>query len=330
MSRTVPLTRPALVAVALALPLALGAGCGSADPEGGGAASGSGAMVIELVEPVPAMGGADAVPGNTSLTGRFYDGPVPSPIGWKKLADEGGCQLYEPKPPFCDPLCKVGSTCVADGKCEVNPEAQSAGTVKVKGLKSTAGAAEVSMPPSPPGYFYAPKVDEKFPFPAFAEGAAIEVSSSGDKIPAFSVTGKGIKPLELQATGDIPFEKGKATPLKWAAPGMPELSRVLITVDISHHGGSKGKIECDVADTGMQTIPASLVTRLIELGVSGFPVVNLARRAITGVSIAQGRVELRIVSEIEHHLAIPGLNSCTQDSECPGGKTCLPDLSCEK
>mgnify|MGYP006173933529 CR=1 FL=1 len=32
----------------------------------------------------------------------------------------------------------------------------------------------------------------------------------------------------------------------WKPPGPTSLSRIEITMDLSHHGGSKGKIECDV------------------------------------------------------------------------------------
>ena len=77
--------------------------------------------------------------------------------------------------------------------------------------------------------------------------------------------------LPVVATAVAPLERGKPIALAWTAPTMPGVARMEIKVDISHHGGAKGKIECDVADTGAVMIPSDLATKLIDLGVAGFP-----------------------------------------------------------
>jgi hypothetical protein len=297
---------------------------GASTPQGS-----SGALTIELVEPTPAIADVAAVPGSVDVRGRFNDGPVPSPFGWKKTGEQGGCQLYEPKELFCNPACAVGSTCVADGRCEVDPTPQSVGTMKIKGLKTVAGGAEITLAADPPAYFYHPKLEDTLLYPAFSEGAAIEVTASGDKLPAFTLKGKGIRPLEVASSGPIPIEKGKPLTLQWVPSADPSAASIEVLVDLSHHGGIKGKLECQTSDTGSFAIPATLITRLIELGVAGFPVVRLDRRAVSAVNGSAGRVELVIFSEIEHELSLPDLKSCTKADDCPSPQMCQPALFCK-
>jgi hypothetical protein len=315
--------------------------CSSSDPAtpsnkdagGGGDAgssAGTGALTVELVEPTPATADTAAVPGSIDVRGRFYGGPVPSPFGWNKTGEEGGCKLYEPKELFCNPACAVGSTCVGDNRCEVDPDPVSVGTVRLKGVKTVAGASEITLAADAPAYFYHPKLEDTFPYPtAFSEGAAIEVTASGDKLPAFTVKGKGIRPLEVASTAPIPIDKGKPLALQWVASTDSTVATIEVLVDLSHHGGIKGKIECQTSDTGSFSIPAALVTRLIELGVAGFPVVRLDRRAVATTSVGTGRVELVVFSEIEHELTLPGLVSCTKDEDCQSPQTCQPALFCK-
>jgi hypothetical protein len=103
---------------------------------------------------------------------------------------------------------------------------------------------------------------------------------------------------------------------------------VHIKIDISHHGGSRGQIECDADDTGALTISAELMTELIKLGVAGFPSVILTRASTDSAKIEVGRVELAVSSKTERIVTVAGYESCTADSDCPDSGVCLPDLTC--
>jgi len=127
----------------------------------------------------------------------------------------------------------------------------------------------------------------------------------------------------------ITVESGKPLPISWTAPGKAGQTRIYVKLDISHHGGTKGMIECDADDTGSLELPSALVTKLLELGVAGYPTIIVARRATGSTTIAQGRVDLVISSQIEQAVVIPGLTSCTADTDCPMGQTCQSDLTCK-
>src|SRR4029079_1958057 len=120
----------------------------------------------------------------------------------------------------------------------------------------------------PPSFAYQ---SDALPNPPCAEGA--DVSLMAD---AFSMQEKCIAPFDL-APGVVAVKRGEAMPLTWNAPSMPDLARVQIRLDISHHGGKKGEIDCAVPDMGAFEIPASLVTDLVDLGLAGFPTVQVAR-----------------------------------------------------
>jgi hypothetical protein len=117
--------------------------------------------------------------------------------------------------------------------------------------------------------------------------------------------------------------------LSWNAASDPDASSVHLKLDISHHGGSKGMIECDAADNGSLTIPAALVKELLGLGVAGFPTVILTRSSTTRAQAGAGAVALVVGSTTERSVTVPGVDSCTSDEQCPSGEVCQPDLTCK-
>jgi hypothetical protein len=128
------------------------------------------------------------------------------------------------------------------------------------------------------------------------------------------------------------------TAATWGAAKNPEQSRLLLDLDISHHGGTRGRIVCDTDDDGELTISGELMTALIGLGVAGFPTVELTRVSSGGADIAQGCVQLRVSSFVCQAVTVADVTSCTDttcsaDSSgwvpCPDGMTCRSDLVCE-
>jgi hypothetical protein len=137
-----------------------------------------------------------------------------------------------------------------------------------------------------------------------------------------------IAPLDF--AGPVRLEKGKPLALDWAVPSQPELTRIQLRLDISHHGGSRGKIECDVADSGKLEIASALVDALLELGAAGFPTVILTRIAAGGSGDAEPKqVHFNVLASVERAVEIEGLVSCANDSQCAAPAKCQPDLTCK-
>ncbi len=307
--------------------LLLAAGCGAEEgslPADAGAASASdgaaadpqtasGGFVIDLV---PAREGKSAY---TAVLGKVYGGAVPATVLWTVAVDSGGCQLSTPRVPFCSPGCGGSAACVQDGQCQPYPGAVNLGRVQVTGL----GTGSFSMDPISGSY--QPGAAVSLPYPPFTEGAAVAVSTVGGGLPALSLTSHGIAPLDLR--GSHTLTSGQPLAVAWTAAADPTASEIEVALDISHHGGSKGKITCRVPDTGSLEIPASQVDGLLSLGVAGFPTIIVTRVASARADGASG-VSLRVTSSVERAVEIPGLRSCTGNQECPAGQTCRADLTC--
>jgi len=305
-------------------------GSGGGSSTSGGSSSGGSASVVED----PAVGTFaiqlilpdGTTPGATSVNGSVRDAVLPQDVIWELSLEEGGCRLLEPRVPFCETPCPSGSICVEDDVCQETPPRRNAGTVTITGLQTAAGGTEVVMEPigTAPNYSTATALN----YPPFAEGDTITLSASGADVPAFQVQSQGISPLQMLLTGDVPLESGQPISLQWTPPTQSGGSTIRAIVDISHHGGQRGEIICDVPDDGSLDIPAALATRLLELGYSGFPTVSVERRAVGSVDIATGRVDLVVQSRDELSISIPGLTSCSVDGDCPAGQTCQDDLKC--
>jgi hypothetical protein len=326
---------------AMAITAALGLGCGSGDSGGAGGSSGTGgaggqggagssvdagntadvalgAFVVTLKAASTANG--DPVPAFSTVSGSVYDGQDPEMTIWKVEEEASGCKLLTPKQPFCNPACGA-QVCVEGGKCVPHPTRLDVGLVHVKGL----GSSEFDME-SIGGSYSAPG-SVTLPYPPAPEGALVQMSAPGGTLGAIALSTKAIAPLVVPA-GNLHPVSGQPLALTWSAPGHADIARIEIKVDLSHHGGIKGKIECNVADTGSLQIPASQITKLLGLGISGYPTVSIDRVSAGSTSTPRGQVQLKMSSAVEHELQIDGLTSCTKDEDCPTGKTCAVDLKC--
>ena len=284
-----------------------------------------GTFQVSLVPPVAASRGQAATPGYTTVVGKVYDGPAPSQLVWEQAAQAGECKLMTPRVPFCSTPCGGSAVCVEDETCQAYPTAHSVGAIQVTGMRTDAGATSFSM--SPIANTYQPPGTVTLPYPAFQEGDEITLTAAGSFYPGFTLQGHGITPLQLQED-TLTLQRGQPLALSWTPPGQTDVSTIHVKLDVSHHGGTKGMIECDSADTGSLQLPATLISSLLDLGVAGFPTIIVTRESVGSVTIVPGRLDLLVSSDIEHAVEIPGLTSCSANSDCPSGQTCRSDLTC--
>jgi hypothetical protein len=118
----------------------------------------------------------------------------------------------------------------------------------------------------------------------------------------------------------------QAVHLTWEAAAEGATSRIRIKLDVSHHGGSKGEIDCEVPDNGAFDIPEPLVTELLGLGLAGFPTINLNRIAV-GTDANNPHLSIALSSDITRAVDT-GVVSCLDASSCPDGQMCLDGGTC--
>jgi len=316
------------------IPLVLLLACSSSSETGGAVPADGGAADAAKGDPTVLVGSFQlrlaapdsGNPGTTSLVGKIYDGATLVEVIDETALSENGCVLSTPRVPFCATPCGGSAACVENDTCKRYPLAHSAGVVTVTGVKTSAGAASFTMNPVVNAY---QPIGVTLGYPAFAEGDAVKLEAAGDYYAAFTLEAKGVAQLVTPAT---PFEltRGQPATLEWTAPASAASGATMkVKLDISHHGGTKGKIACDVPDTGSLTLSATMIGKLLDLGVAGYPTVILTRTALGSATIAPGRVDLQITSEVERAVTVSGLTSCTDSTTCPTGTTCQADLTCK-
>jgi hypothetical protein len=132
----------------------------------------------------------------------------------------------------------------------------------------------------------------------------------------------------MMLTGDTPkLDRGQPFTVTWAPPLDASRSVVQVLLNISHHGGTSGKIDCEVPDTGSLTIPAELISGLVDVGVSGWPTVKLTRHTSGTTQTEWGMVSLAVDSAYERPIEITGIESCNLPTECDSG-VCREDRTC--
>lgn len=295
-------TTKSLVAVVLTL-----AGCssdsGSPAPEGPkGTLFGN--ALVELFPPPD---------GYATFTAQFFDAPPPAVHNVETKQESSGCKLLTPV--LCEPACAVGSYCTPTKECKPKPSPVGVGMLKVEGLSGMT----LMLEPTPPLMNYSGPTLQ--PFPPCNEGSSVSVQS--DK---FTTSIKCIAPLMLTSALPIPVKSGQATKITWTPPGTAGISRIFIALEIAHHGGYRGQVDCDVADTGSFDIPAPLVTALRDLGLAGYPSVAVTRYS-TNSPASDPEAKLTMPSRVEVPVDT-GVISCGsgESPPCAAGTTCSQEL----
>jgi hypothetical protein len=302
-----------------------GSGNGSAGSSSAGNGSTGSQEIVGTFQVQVLADEADLTTGMTKIVGQVSDGPIPPNVVWTVTKEEGGCRLETPSVPFCEAGCGA-DVCVADNECSPYPAGHSVGAVTLQGVKLMDGGSEIALKEIAKAY--QPPAGTAIAYPPFGSTDDVSVHATGGDYAAFDLSTKGVDPLAFTST-DFELDTGKSLVLTWDAAPDPKSSQMYVKLDISHHGGAKGLIECDVDDTGSLTISAALITELMGLGVAGFPSVVAMRQSIDTAPIAPGLVKLEVSARTEHFVTVKGVSSCTADKDCPDGGKCQMDLTCK-
>jgi hypothetical protein len=300
------------------------AGGSKAGAGGAGAGGVAGSSDVELygtfnVTLVPALEETMSA-AMTQIIGRVRDGETPEAATWKLDMEQGSCKLYVPNAVLCQPSCGSSAVCADTNTCKPYPNPVAVGTVTLTGI----GASPISMDVIAGNY--QPKAGTMLPYPPCAEGDTVELAADGGGHGAFELAAKCIAPLEFP--GPITYQRGAPLKVTWKAAAASS-GPIALKLDLSHHGGSKGELDCEIADNGSFDVPAALMDRLVDLGVAGFPTISLTRSSVGAGSGKASHVQLNISSPQERPVVIPGLTSCSENEDCPSGKTCQTDRTCK-
>jgi hypothetical protein len=280
-------------------------GSGAAGSGGGAGASGDVLLGTFTVALNPEVEGV--TPAYTTVLGSVYSGAYPTDVIETPIATEGGCTTYQFSRHSCTtPTCTGDQKCAGPNDCRATPTLVNVGTVTLDGV----GAAPLTLAAINNNYQYPADIE----YPGFAEGATLTLAATGGSFPAFTVTTTGVAPIVMRGTT---FELASGQPLlvEWE-PGGNADATVSVALNISRHGGSAGYLECQVSDTGSLTIPATPITRLIALGVAGFPQLTLTRTSRGEASVPGGKIALRSTAVAVPTLTVEGVCSCFDSTDC--------------
>ncbi len=256
----------------------------------------------------------------TTLQGKITSAVNPQAVSTVEETS-GPCQLLRPPSLFCDPACASGETCAPSNQCVAVATGLSVGDVLIEGL-----GAEVQMEGPAFPFFYLFVGD--LPHPPFAEAEEVILRTLGEaNIPPFALRATGIAALVVTETS-VPLVQGQPIALTWQAATDPSASDIGIELNIAQHGGTAGRIACEVPDTGSFELPVSLTNALLASGFSGFPSIAITRHSSDSQEVAPGCVELVVQSQVTLPVEIDGLISCSDPEDCPDGQNCRADLTC--
>lgn len=267
---------------------------------------------------------------NASVLGKVYDGPTPATLIWTVDLVDGDCRVEVPRAPFCATPCGGSAACVQDGVCQPYPTSKNVGSVELTGaLAGPDGGTPTPFTMTPVVNAYQVPASITLAIPPFTDGAALSLQAAGSATHApFSIATKGVAAITLDKAS-YPLAMNTPLEVRWTAGSAATAAHIEVELDISHHGGLRGQIVCNTADDGSLTIGAGLASRLIALGVSGFPTMVVRRVKTDFTVVSAGRIDFSAVSQTEVRLDIPGLVSCTDPTDCPMGQTCQTDLRCQ-
>jgi Cys-rich repeat protein len=244
------------------------------------------------------------------ISGTLYNGPKPNPEPLEIVAEGDGCRLRRALHPFCAESCGSAAVCVDTDTCLPYPEPQNVGNIRIDGLDRVDGE-RVTMEPYVPNFFYQ---SDKLPYPPCSEGASLQLEAT-----AFTAMAPCVAPLRVASSTPVAVRRDQPVTLHWQQAETEQLAKIGILLDISHHGGKRGDVLCEVDDTGSHSISASLVNALIDLGLAGFPSVTLTRFVRQPSSLTS--VDFVVQSSVTRPVDT-GVQSCLQDADCPNGETC--------
>ncbi len=263
----------------------------------------------------------DALPEYSAVQGQVSDGVVPNAILELVLAEDG-CTLLRANNPFCSPPCGPGTTCDFDGSCIPYPATQNLGRVTVEGL-----TAPVAMDPVQPGNNY---FAVGLPLVLTTPGQAVRLTSEGGAWDPLTLWGVGIDGFELPPGTEWSVDEGQPLAISWPAPSPGSRSEMVFSLNIDQHGSSPATLFCAFPDTGSATVPASVISGLFGVGVSGFPFGALTRRTADSAEVADGCVDFVISAPRSVSVDVLGYTPCDLMTPCPDGLTCNLEIGlCE-
>jgi hypothetical protein len=246
------------------------------------------------------------------VQGAVFEGVVPTSV--PRLASEAGfCKLLERRNLACTPACVGATTCGEDGACIPYPRQISVGNVTISGLTQATNLA----PQNPGNGYFAPGADN----PPFTVGGEVTLKAEGES----GRTGFELKGVGSAALGAKPswlIERGKGLSVLWDNGHSGAKTRVTIELSVDQHGISPLTLACEFEDTGSASIPATVIDRLLDSGVSGFPNGRIFRRTADRVELDLGCVDFLVGSPLAADVSVAGVVPCKKIADCPAGQTC--------
>jgi hypothetical protein len=273
-----------------------------------------GAIWLGLIAPgsMSLAGSGDV--GYTMVSAVVYDG-VSRSNQWITAADAARCRLLDR--PTCAPACAEPMFCATGNRCVGTPTSKDLGTISIHGLA-------VPLELTRLGLSYGQSIPD--PFPPAAPDTSITAATTGGDYAPFSLEARAVEPLAFDGA-DLSVGHGRSLEVIWTPPTRPGVAHItaLVVLQPSVFGPV---IECTFPDTGAASVPASLLDRLLDLGINGYPSLRLIRRTVTSTNIAPGCVELDINATVRRSLSVDGVTMCSDSSECPPPLTCRPNYTC--